>query len=181
MKIYDIAFCIGFVMTSTSTFADNCPPLLDYDVQRLHSQKSEHLCELARDRVILVVNTASRCIFTSQYEGLEALQQKYKDRGLLVLGFPSNDFGNQEPDGEQKIAKFCRVNYGVTFPMFEKLRVKGQSAHPFFKHLSDASGRSPVWNFHKYLIDRKGNVVDNFASWTSPSSRKLEKAILALL
>lgn len=132
-------------------------------------------------KVILVVNTASECGFTPQYEGLQEIYTRYKDRGFVVLGFPSNDFGAQEPGSAKEIADFCRVNYGVEFPMFAKTHVRGDNANPLFKWLSQASGSTPKWNFHKYLIDRQGRLVDYYTSVTTPTSGKLTKAVEGLL
>ena len=130
------------------------------------------LCQYA-GKVILVVNTASYCGFTSQYDGLEKLYARLRDRGLVVLGFPSNDFGEQEPGSDKEIADFCRLTYGVEFPMTSKTTVKGSTAHPFFKALATQSGGRPMWNFHKYLIDRSGTQVLSFTSLTRPDDREL--------
>ncbi len=130
-------------------------------------------------RVVLVVNTASECGFTGQYEGLENLYQTYKDRGFVVIGIPSNDFGGQEPGTNDQIVSFCQLNYGVSFPMTTKLHVKGKEADPFYvwakKKLGFGSG--PKWNFHKYLISREGELIDYFNSTTKPDSNHLIKAI----
>jgi glutathione peroxidase len=159
----------------------SCPPLLDVTMRQLAGTESVNLCEAYRGKVILVVNTASKCGFTPQYEGLEALYRKYKDQGLVVLGFPSNDFMGQEPGNEQEIQKFCRLTYSVEFPMFEKVSVKRGSATPIFERLAAAGAPYPKWNFYKYLIDRNGNYVDYFASMTSPDSSKVVRAIEKLL
>ncbi len=158
-----------------------CPPLLDLSLRRLASDEVVNLCETYRGKVILVVNTASKCGFTGQYDGLEALYRKYRDQGLVVLGFPSNDFMNQEPGNEEEIQKFCRLTYAVEFPMFEKVSVKKGSATPLFERLTAAGAPYPKWNFYKYLIDRNGNYVDYFASITAPESDKVVKAIEQLL
>ena len=134
--------------------------------------------------VLLVVNTASKCGFTPQYAGLEALYRKYKDKGLVVLGFPSNQFGEQEPGPESEIAEFCEVNYGVTFPMFAKVDVNGTGAHPLFKYLTSSKkgllgSQAIKWNFTKFLVDRNGNVVARFAPTDTPES--IEKKVKALL
>jgi glutathione peroxidase len=130
-------------------------------------------------KVLIVVNTASKCGFTSQFAQLEKLYERYKDRGLVVLGVPSNDFGNQEPGAENEIANFCKVNYDVSFPMTAKEIVSGQNAHPFYlwarKKLG--FGTAPKWNFHKYVINRKGELVNYFYSITSPESGRVTKAI----
>lgn len=139
-----------------------------------------------KGKVLLIVNTASKCGLTPQLKGLEALYEKYKDRGFVVLGFPSNDFAGQEPLEGEAIADFCTKNYGVTFPVFDKVKVKGQDACPLYKFLADIERNGkvdtkPGWNFHKYLIDREGRVQDYFASPTSPDSEKIHNAIEALL
>lgn len=118
-----------------------------------------NLCEAYAGKVVLIVNTASKCAFMSQYEGLEALYETYKERGLVVLGFPSNDFANQEPGTEAEIKTFCRMTYGVQFPMFAKTRVRKNQADPLHQKLGEATGSWPKWNFHKYLLDREGRVV----------------------
>jgi len=155
--------------------------LLDHDARRLGSDELVNLRDAYGGKVVLVVNTASKCAFTGQYEGLEELYAKYRDRGLVVLGFPSNDFGGQEPGSEKEIQDFCRLTYSVKFPMFAKTPVKKGVANPFFQGLADAAGRYPKWNFHKYLIDRDGQMVDNYLSVTSPSSKTLIRAIERLL
>lgn len=169
----------GLLMTETATAA--CAPALDFEKRRLAGDETVRLCEAYQGKVILVVNTASKCGFTGQYEGLEALNRKYADRGLVVLGFPSNDFGNQEPGTEEQIQQFCRLTYSVQFPMFEKTSVKKGTADPFFKYLAEHAGAYPKWNFYKYLIDRDGNVVDYYSSVTAPDSKKLISAIERLL
>lgn len=167
--------------STTQAPAGPCPPLLDLSLRRLAGDEPINLCEAYRGKVIMVVNTASKCGFTGQYEGLEALYRKYQDRGLVVLGFPSNDFMNQEPGNEEEIQKFCRLTYSVEFPMFEKVSVKKGSATPLFERLAAAGAPYPKWNFYKYLIDRNGNYVDYFASITAPDSDKVVKAIEQLL
>lgn len=161
--------------------ARDCTPLLDFEKRRLASDETVNLCEAYRGQVVLVVNTASKCGFTGQYDGLEALYRRYKDRGFVVLGFPSNDFGNQEPGTEEEIQKFCRLTYAVEFPMFEKVSVKKGTADPLFRALAEQAGAYPSWNFYKYLIDRDGKVVTYFSSFTSPESKKLISAIERLL
>ncbi|MBL8539189.1 MAG: glutathione peroxidase [Betaproteobacteria bacterium] len=135
----------------------DCPRLLRHTLATLQGGNQD-LCDY-RGKVLLVVNTASFCGFTGQYEGLEALQRKFKDRGFVVLGFPSNDFGRQEPGSSKEIAAFCRRTYDVDFPMFEKLSVSGPAGNAFFRELTASSGESPQWNFHKYLIDGSGERV----------------------
>ncbi|WP_085504934.1 glutathione peroxidase [Thalassobacillus devorans] len=136
-----------------------------------------------KGKVLLVVNTASKCGFTPQYEGLQELYDKYNEQGFEVLGFPSNQFMNQEPGTEQDIQEFCKVNYGVSFPMFSKVDVKGKDAHPLFQHLvQEAPGMisdQVKWNFTKFLVDQNGNVVDRYAPQTKPED--IEKDIQKLL
>ena len=134
-------------------------------------------------KVLLVVNTASECGFTPQYQGLESLYQKYRERGLVVIGVPSNDFGAQEPGSSEDIANFCQVNYGVTFPMAAKVVVKGSDAHPFYQWARNRFGLigAPKWNFHKFLIDTNGKLVDFYHSNTGPESSRLINAIEAQL
>ena len=158
-----------------------CPPLLQHTVPRLQDEKPQPLCQYA-GKVLLVVNTASFCGFTPQYQSLEALHNKYKDRGLVVLGFPSNDF-SQEKGSNQQIAEFCESTFGVKFPMFVKTAVTGPNAHPLYRQLTAQAGQAPAWNFHKYLVGRDGNVVASYPSATAPNSpallRELEKQLLA--
>jgi glutathione peroxidase len=160
--------------------ASPCPALLDREFNRLQTGKPESLCQY-RGKVLLVVNTASFCGYTHQYEGLEALYRKYRDRGLVVLGFPSNDFGAQEPGSNQEIAEFCRLTYGVQFPMFEKASVTSLKTNPLYADLVARTGQSPRWNFHKYLIDRNGNPAGTFASDIEPDSRQLVALLEKLL
>jgi glutathione peroxidase len=156
--------------------AATCPALLAREMPRLQDEKPQSLCQYA-GKVVLVVNTASFCGFTSQYKGLEDLYAKYRDRGLVVLGFPSNDFGAQEPGSNGEIAKFCEGTFGVKFPMFTKTQVTGDGAAPLFKQLTAQTGQKPRWNFHKYLIGRDGKVIDQYSSMTGPDSKSLVAAI----
>lgn len=153
----------------------SCPTLLNHTFARLQDDVPQSLCQY-QGNVILVVNTASYCGFTSQYEGLEKLYAKYKDRGLVVLGFPSNDFGNQEPGSNKEIAEFCSNTFGVKFPMLAKTSVKGSNANPLFKQLAKQA-ESPGWNFHKYILDRDGKLVRSFSSLVGPSDRRLTAEI----
>ncbi len=132
-----------------------------------------------RGKVLLVVNTASRCGFTPQYDGLEEVWQKYQAQGLVVIGVPSNDFGKQEPGTAEDIQTFCEVNFNISFPMTDKQVVKGKNAHPFYQWVSAEAGLmgKPRWNFHKYLIGRDGQLVSWFASTTTPQSNKMQTAI----
>lgn len=152
-----------------------CPALLSHTFDRLQDEKPQSLCQYA-GQVVLVVNTASFCGFTSQYKGLEALNAQYKSRGLVVLGFPSNDFA-QEKGSNKEIAEFCESTFGVKFPMFTKTQVTGDGAAPLFKQLTAQTGQKPRWNFHKYLIGRDGKVIDQYSSMTGPDSKTLITAI----
>lgn len=158
-----------------------CGALLDHDIRPLGESQAVNLCELYRGRVVLIVNTASRCAFTPQYEGLEALYRRYRERGLVVLGFPSNDFGNQEPGTEQQIKSFCELSYDVGFPMFEKTRAARGAADPIYRGLAEASGTYPRWNFYKYLLDRDGEFVAVFPSRVAPDSERVTALIEGLL
>jgi glutathione peroxidase len=153
-----------------------CPALLDRTLDTIH-EKPQSLCAY-QGKVLLVVNTASECGYTPQYEGLEALYRKYRGRGLVVLGFPSNDFGGQEPGSNREIASFCVNQYAIEFPMFAKSALK---ANPLYGELIRASGQAPRWNFHKYLVDRKGRQVLSFDTRVRPDDPKLVAAIEALL
>lgn len=155
--------------------------LLDHSFRRLAGKETVNLQQAYAGKVLLVVNTASKCGFTPQYEGLEAMHAKYSARGFAVLGFPSNDFMGQEPGSEEEIAEFCTLTYGVKFPMFEKVQVRGAGATPFYKALKEATGDAPGWNFHKYLIDRRGKVVASFGSKTRPDDPQLIAQIESLL
>jgi glutathione peroxidase len=156
-----------------------CPPLLDHKLLNLQ-EEAVSLCQF-RGKVVLVVNTASECGYTPQYEGLEKLYRRYRDRGLVVLGFPANDFGGQEPGSNKAIADFCQVNYGVTFPVFAKSAVVGANANALFRELTAKTGTAPRWNFHKYLVDRNGAAVASFASQVEPLDPKLMLEIERLL
>ena len=157
-----------------------CPPLLDAALPTLTSDTPESICKY-QGKVILVVNTASRCGYTPQYAGLEKLYRRYKDKGLVVLGFPSNDFGGQEPGSNGEIAKFCEANYGVSFPMFTKTSVAQGDVNPFYAKLARTTGTAPGWNFHKYLVDRSGAKAWSYDTATEPDDRKLVKEIERLL
>ena len=162
------AVFLAALFDSTQLLAKECSPLLDFNVRTLNNNKQVNLCDEYQGKVILVVNTASKCAYTSQYDSLEKLYKQYQERGLVVLGFPSNDFGQQEPGTEKEIKDFCSVTYGVKFPMFSKTRVAYHSADPFYRKLAEMSGTFPQWNFHKYLIDIEGKLVTNYQSATDP-------------
>ena len=160
--------------------AAECPPLLQHTFNQLQTGEAQSLCRY-QGKVLLIVNTASRCGYTPQFDGLEALYRKYKDRGLVVLGFPSNEFGGQEPGSNKEIAEFCRTTYGVEFPMFEKTSVARLETQPLYASLVKATGEAPKWNFHKYVVDRDGKPVASFVSDVEPSDRELTRLIERLL
>ena len=160
--------------------SSDCPELLRQRFNRLQTGESQSLCQF-RGKVLLIVNTASYCAYTGQYEGLEALYRRYKGRGLVVVGFPSNDFGGQEPGSNPEIAQFCRLTYGVQFPMFEKSSVTKVSANPLFASLGASTGVAPAWNFYKYVVDRQGRPVAGFGSRTTPDDHALVQLIERLL
>ena len=168
-----LAFCAP-AAAATPEPADSsaCPVLLQKTFNRLQDDVPQNLCQYS-GKVILVVNTASQCGFAPQYEGLEKLNAAYGSKGFVVLGFPTNDFGQQEPGKGKEIADFCFNTYGAKFPMFEKSTVIGKSANPLFTDLTKASGTAPRWNFYKYLIGRDGKVIDSYTSFTTPDNAKL--------
>jgi glutathione peroxidase len=173
------ALVAGVAPLSVAAQAPTCAPLLNRRFPRLQDEKPVPLCDFA-GQVLLVVNTASFCGFTEQYRGLEALHSRFSARGFAVLGFPSNDFGRQEPGSNQEIAAFCEGNFGVRFPMFAKSRVAASGAgerNPLFADLARLSGASPGWNFHKYLISRDARQILSFASQVDPASPALVSAI----
>ncbi|MEO0420891.1 MAG: glutathione peroxidase [Pseudomonadota bacterium] len=151
--------------------------LLDHTFERLASDEQVNLCEAYSGKVVMIVNTASKCGNTPQYDGLEKLYKEFGEEGLVILGFPSNDFAGQEPGTEEEIKSFCRLTYGVEFPMFEKSTVKRKNANPLFAGLAEASGTFPTWNFHKFLIGRDGELITEFAPRTKPYDKRIVKAI----
>jgi len=169
---------IAFMLLLLSSPAMACDSeLLNQDFRRLASTDEVNLCEAYDGKVLLIVNTASKCGNTPQYDGLEKLYDQYGEEGLVVLGFPSNDFMGQEPGTEENIEEFCRLTYGVEFPMFEKTSVKKDNAHPFYVALADSAGTYPTWNFHKYLIGRDGEMIAEFNPRTQPYDPDLVAAI----
>jgi glutathione peroxidase len=152
-----------------------CPPLLDQRMSTLRGEPA-NLCQY-QDKVLVVVNTASYCGFTKQYEGLEALYQKYKGQGLVVLGVPSNDFGAQEPGSNEQVADFCERTFKVRFPMLEKSVVSGKDAIPLYRMLAERTGQSPRWNFHKYVVSRRGEPLEAFASAVAPEDPRFVAAV----
>jgi glutathione peroxidase len=152
--------------------AGGCPGLINKTFKRLQDDAPQDLCQYA-GKVLLIVNTASYCGFTYQYEGLEKLHADFSAKGLVVLGFPSNDFGQLEPGNSKQIADFCTNTYGVKFPMFEKSVVAGTNANALYRELAQATGKPPQWNFHKYLIDRKGKIAGTYPSAVTPQDKHL--------
>jgi len=173
-----------FLILTLNTLAKDVQMKTIYDFKVKTIKGEETTLEPYKGKVLLIVNVASKCGFTPQYEGLEALYKKYKDQGLVVLGFPCNQFGSQEPGSEAEIQNFCRVNFGVTFPMFSKINVNGEETHPLYRYLKSEQpgilGSEAIkWNFTKFLINREGNVVERFGSSTKP--KELEDKIEKLL
>ena len=170
---------LGLFVLACAPAMAACPAVFGYTLPSLADQPTP-LCQF-QGKVVLVVNTASQCGYTPQYQGLEALYRRYRDKGLVVLGFPANDFGGQEPGNNGDIAKFCEVNYGVSFPMFAKSGVSASNANAFYASLAKKTGERPHWNFHKYLIDRSGERVLSFGSAVEPDDRKLVGEIERML
>lgn len=172
------------VFISFSAFAKKeVSPFYSFNANSIQDKKVS--MKSYKGKVVLIVNTASKCGFTSQYEGLEELYKKYKDRGLVVLGFPCNQFGNQEPGTAEEIASFCNLKFGVTFPMFQKVDVNGENADPLFKYLKSSvpgsNGADVKWNFTKFLVDRQGNPVKRYESRTKPQdiAEEIERLLAA--
>ena len=166
----------ALAQTAPATPALACPTILQHQFARLQDEQPQNLCQYA-GKVVLVVNTASYCGFTGQYEGLEALYAKYQSKGLVVLGFPSNDFGRQEPGSSKEIADFCFNTYGVKFPMLSKAVVSGPNRNSFYEALFKATKVEPKWNFHKYLIARDGKVVASYSSQIPPDNVNIVSAV----
>ncbi len=165
---------------SNSAMAESaCPDYLNVDMRKLHSSESVNLCELTKDKPVIMVNTASNCGFTPQFKALEALHKQYKDQGLVVIGFPSDDFF-QEEDDEKDTAKVCFVNYGVTFTMLQTSAVRGSDANPVFNFLGEQT-TAPKWNFYKYVVSRDKKSVKHFNSKVSPDDQSFIQAVEAVL
>jgi glutathione peroxidase len=182
ISIYALIVAAGAVLASPSQSAAAeaaCPSVLDHQFSNLRDEPVS-LCRFS-GKVLLIVNTASECGYTPQYEGLEKLYRRYRDKGFTILGFPANDFGAQEPGSNKEIAQFCQVNYGITFPMFAKTSVVGANANPLFRELAAKTGKPPRWNFHKYLLDRAGQPIAAFESAVEPDDAKVTAEIEKLL
>jgi glutathione peroxidase len=178
--VFVLAALAALAAPAPSAAAESpCPSVLDHKFANLMDEPVS-LCQF-RGEVLLIVNTASECGYTPQYEGLEALYRRYRDKGFAVLGFPANDFGAQEPGANKQIAEFCQVNYGITFPMFAKTSVVGANANPLYRALAARTGKPPRWNFHKYLLDRSGQPVAAFESAVEPADPRLTAQIEKLL
>lgn len=177
--VSNVLLATAFAIFSAMAQADdNCPAMLNYTLPKLHSKEQVNLCQF-KGKPLLVVNTASHCGFTRQFKGLEQLNQKYRERGLAVIGFPSDDFF-QEANDQSETAGICYKNYGVTFTMTAPIAVRGADAHPIFKSLSEQSA-APKWNFYKYVVDANGKVVAQFNSRTEPEDAALIAAIESVL
>ena len=171
-------FCT-FCLLLFSINAFSCSDLLDTDMRILDSAETKNLCEY-EGKALLVVNVASRCGYTYQYAGLQKLYESYKDEDFLVIGIPSRDF-LQEYSDESDVAEFCSTEYGVDFPMFSTVKVRGKKAHPFYKKLTAETGVTPSWNFNKYLISKDGKVISTYGSKVKPDSQELIAAIESIL
>ncbi len=174
MNLLTLAITAAASLFGNSATINNNPNIHEIVVKDIN-MKDLKLSDY-KGKVLLIVNVASKCGFTKQYAGLQELYEKYKDKGFVVLGFPCNDFGGQEPGSNEEIAEFCSLNFSTTFPMFDKVKVLGKEKHPLFEILTNNSktGKSDIkWNFEKFIIDKEGNVVDRFRSITKPESKKI--------
>lgn len=181
MKQLISALILGFTLGSAGSgaLANECPDYLDHTMRKLSSKETINFCKAYAGKPLLVVNTASNCGYTPQFEGLEALHQEYKDKGLVVIGFSSDDFF-QEEDDERDVAEVCFEKYDVSFPMMATSAVRGDDANPVFRGLGEAKGY-PSWNFNKYIVDKNGNVVEHFNSNVGPESDKLRHVLDSVL
>jgi len=180
LALFVIVF-LSFGNNSVASDNKSCPETLNFKKEKLADDEIVDLCNEYKGKVVMVVNTASFCGFTKQYKSLESVYRKYKDEGFVVLGFPSNDFGEQEPGNEAQIKDFCERTYKIKFPMFEKTVVSKGTNDPMYKLLGTMAGEYPSWNFHKYLLDRNGKLVSSIASRTDPKSASVISKIESLL
>ena len=160
---------------------DNQKTLFDFKINSINGNQLD--LSNYKGKVVLIVNVASNCGFTKQYDDLQNLYDLYKEKGFVILGIPSNQFGGQEPGSEDQIKDFCKTNFNITFPMTSKYNVKGENAHPIFLWAKNSYGKStiPRWNFHKILVNKEGKIVDTFASFTNPASKKVKNKIEEIL
>ena len=179
IKQFLLIFMISLVGNNTSANYEK----LAYDFAFKDLDGSELSLAEFKDKVIIVVNVASQCGFTNQYEDMQKIWEKYQAKGVVILGIPSNDFGQQEPGSNKEIKNFCEAKFGITFPMTEKVSVKGSEAHPFYIWAKENHGKSavPKWNFHKIIINKEGKIEKTFSSMTNPSSKKFNEIIKKLI
>lgn len=170
----------SLLIASFTTQANECPDVLKHMKRKLNSQEVVNMCESYAGKAVLFVNTASKCGFTPQFEGLEALYDTYKDDGLVVVGFPSNDFA-QEYSDESKTAEVCELTYGVNFPMFEPIKVRGNEADPLYAKLAEETGKQPKWNFNKYLMNKDGTTITHYGSRVKPEDEDFLQDIATAL
>lgn len=170
----------SLLIASFATQANECPDVLKHMKRKLNSQEVVNMCESYAGKAVLFVNTASKCGFTPQFEGLEALYDNYKDDGLVVVGFPSNDFA-QEYSDESKTAEVCELTYGVNFPMFEPIKVRGNDADPLYAKLAGETGKQPTWNFNKYLMNKDGTTITHYGSRVKPEDEEFLQDVAAAL
>ena len=179
IKLYLLIFMISFIVTNSNANYEK----LAYDFSFKDLDGSKLSLSEFKDKIIIVINVASQCGFTSQYADMQKIWEMYQEKNVVVLGIPSNDFGQQEPGSNKEIKNFCEAKFGITFPMTEKVSVKGNEAHPFYIWAKENHGKSavPKWNFHKIIIDRTGKVAETFLSTTNPSSKKFRKILDKLI
>ncbi len=181
LPLFGLGLLLFSANPAVAADGQSCPETLNFKKEKLADDNIVDLCQEYKGKVVMVVNTASFCGFTPQYKSLESIYSKYKDSGFVVLGFPSNDFGKQEPGDEAKIKEFCDRTYKVKFPMFEKTAVAKGTDDAMYKKLASIAGEYPSWNFHKYLLDRDGKLVSSISSRVDPATRSVTDQIESLL